>query len=104
MITVYVFAVVILGLGHCQDYNAVKCAIQRQLDADQYRLERSDASISVTINYCSEGAVLVRLSWHVSGTYSAQDGSGGSNGGRIRFNPESNDPDNRGLQVCMMVH
>lgn len=47
----------------------------------------------------SNGAELVRLAWHVSGTYSQQDNTGGSQGGRIRFDPEANDPDNRGLNV-----
>ena len=43
---------------------------------------------------------MVRLAWHASGTYSAAPLSafpGGSNGGRLRFAPESTDPANRGL-------
>lgn len=41
-----------------------------------------------------------RLAWHASGTYDAKDGSGGSNGGTMRFDPESNDPANAGLDIA----
>lgn len=41
-----------------------------------------------------------RLAWHVSGTYDAKDGSGGSDGGTMRFEPESNDPANNGLDIA----
>ena len=43
----------------------------------------------------------VRLAWHCSGTFSAVDKSGGSNGGRIRFAPERNWGANAGLTVAM---
>ncbi len=43
----------------------------------------------------------VRLSWHASGTYSAIDGTGGSNGGRIRFSPERDWGANAGLNTAM---
>ncbi len=43
----------------------------------------------------------VRLSWHASGTYSSHDGTGGSNGGRIRFSPEKDWGANAGLNVAM---
>lgn len=42
----------------------------------------------------------VRLAWHSSGTYSKADGSGGSNGGRIRFHPEKDWGANAGLGVA----
>ena len=39
----------------------------------------------------------VRLAWHCAGTYSIQDHSGGSNGGRIRYDPEASWGANAGL-------
>ena len=43
---------------------------------------------------------LIRLAWHASGTYSKVDGSGGSNGARMRFDPEASWGANAGLQVA----
>lgn len=42
----------------------------------------------------------IRLAWHASGTYSKADQSGGSNGGRMRFQPESKWGANAGLDVA----
>lgn len=42
----------------------------------------------------------IRLAWHASGTYSGIDGSGGSNGARMRFNPEASWGANAGLNVA----
>mmetsp|Transcript_14903 Transcript_14903/g.41876 ORF Transcript_14903/g.41876 Transcript_14903/m.41876 type:complete len:416 (+) Transcript_14903:153-1400(+) len=41
----------------------------------------------------------VRLAWHMSGTYDADSGSGGSNGSTIRYEPENSDPANAGLGI-----
>lgn len=49
-------------------------------------------------NYIGYGPVLLRLSWHVSGTYDKNDNSGGSFGGTYRFKKEADDPSNMGLQ------
>ena len=46
----------------------------------------------------SLGPVLVRLAWHASGTYDRKSSTGGSNGATMRFEPESNDGANAGLQ------
>jgi len=42
----------------------------------------------------SYAPLLIRLAWHSSGTYSAKDGSGGSNGATMRYPLEANDPEN----------
>ena len=40
----------------------------------------------------------VRLAWHSSGTFDKKDGSGGSNSASMRFEPESADGANAGLE------
>ncbi|KAI9202721.1 heme peroxidase [Polychytrium aggregatum] len=45
----------------------------------------------------SLGPLLVRLAWHASGTYDRKTGRGGSNGATMRFEPESTDEANNGL-------
>jgi cytochrome c peroxidase len=42
----------------------------------------------------------VRLAWHCSGTYAKADNSGGSNGGRMRFNKEASYGGNAGLKMA----
>ncbi|CEP64460.1 cytochrome-c peroxidase LALA0_S11e04676g [Lachancea lanzarotensis] len=70
-----------------QDYQKVYNAIaQKMQDEDEYD------------NYIGYGPVLVRLAWHVSGTFEKADNSGGSFGGTYRFKKEMNDPSNKGLQ------
>jgi cytochrome c peroxidase len=41
----------------------------------------------------------IRLAWHCSGSFSKEDGSGGSNGARMRFNPEASWGANAGLGI-----
>lgn len=43
---------------------------------------------------------MIRLSWHCSGSYSAADQTGGSNGARMRFEPECSWGANAGLHVA----
>ena len=61
-----------LGAPAATDYNAVAQSIADMLDNIDY----DDGSY---------GPLFVRLAWHASGTYSKVDGSGGSNGGCMRF-------------------
>ncbi len=69
------------------DYNSVRKSIAALLDAPDY----DDGS---------RGPLFVRLAWHASGTYSKLDGSGGSNGGCMRFNPEASWGANAGLKLA----
>jgi len=39
------------------------------------------------------------MAWHASGTWNRNDKTGGSNGGTMRFAPESDDPANEGLSI-----
>jgi len=39
------------------------------------------------------------LAWHSSGTFCGETNTGGSNGGTMRFAPESDDPANEGLHI-----
>lgn len=48
----------------------------------------------------SYGPLFVRLGWHASGTYSRLDSTGGSNGGCMRFEPESHWGANKGLHIA----
>lgn len=48
----------------------------------------------------SYGPLLVRLAWHASGTYSAKDGTGGSNGATMRFSSEAGWGANAGLKIA----
>jgi cytochrome c peroxidase len=48
----------------------------------------------------SFGPVLIRLAWHSSGTYSAFDKNGGSNGANMRHAPEKDHGANAGLDVA----
>ena len=41
----------------------------------------------------------IRLAWHCSGSYSQYDGLGGSNGAKMRFDPEASWGNNAGLKA-----
>lgn len=72
------------------DYSAVKSEIAKLIEEDA---EKRDDGTSLV-------GTFVRLAWHSSGTYSIKDGCGGSNGGRLRFNPEANWGANAGLGIA----
>ncbi|CAF1070373.1 unnamed protein product [Rotaria sordida] len=95
LLTAILIAAVIVGsvLGrrsptmHQVDYAKVKTSIAALMDDNNY----------VDGNY---GPLFVRLGWLASGTYSRFDSTGGSNGGCIRFEPQSTWPVNKGLSIA----
>ncbi|GAX79053.1 hypothetical protein CEUSTIGMA_g6493.t1 [Chlamydomonas eustigma] len=73
-----------------KDYGAVKKAIEDILDVEGY----DDGSY---------GPLLVRLAWHASGTFDKADGTGGSNGATMRFEPECSWGSNAGLDKARSI-
>ena len=69
------------------DYAKVRADIADILDQEGY----DDGSL---------GPVFIRLGWHASGTYSKEDGSGGSAGATMRFDPEASHGANAGLHIA----
>jgi len=69
------------------NYNEVRNEIAKILDSPEY----DDGSY---------GPLLVRLAWHASGTFDKRDGSGGSNGAKMRHSPEKDHGANSGLQLA----
>lgn len=71
----------------------------REAKVDLEKIKAEIVDIFEKDNYM--GPTLVRLAWHSSGTYSKKDGSGGSTGGTIRFEPEINHGGNAGLHLAV---
>jgi len=43
--------------------------------------------------------IAMRVAWHAAGTYDAEEGTGGSDGATMRFEPEKSDEANAGLHI-----
>jgi hypothetical protein len=66
------------------------------INVDALKSEIRAALINQKANACP---IAARMAWHASGTWDVRDGTGGSNGATMRFEPESLDPDNAGLSI-----
>jgi len=66
-------------------------------DVTALKEEVKSAIIKGDSNACP---IIVRLAWHASGTFSKADGSGGSNGATMRFEPEQSEGANAGLDIA----
>ncbi|VEU34085.1 unnamed protein product [Pseudo-nitzschia multistriata] len=69
------------------DMDKLRAAIMKVVDDDAEK--RGDGT--------SLAGTYIRLAWHCCGTYKESDNSGGSNGARMRFAPESKYGNNAGL-------
>jgi len=66
------------------------------VNLEALKSEIRNAVINPKANACP---MVVRLAWHAAGTFDKRDGSGGTNGATMRFEPESTDPANAGLHI-----
>ena len=84
-----VVAAELLPTAHAEDVSIaqVKAEITKIIDASA---EKNGDGTSLA-------GTFVRLAWHCAGTYSKADNSGGSDGARVRFNPEATWGANAGL-------
>ena len=73
--------------------------INPEVNVDALKSEIRTGIINRKANACP---MAIRLAWHSSGTYDKNDGTGGSNGGLMRFEPEASDPANAGLSVIQV--
>jgi len=66
------------------------------VNVDALKSDVRSAIINQKANACP---MVIRLAWHAAGTFDVKDGSGGTNGATMVFEPESSDPANAGLHI-----
>ena len=81
-----------------------KLATPSKVDYNEVRKSIADLLDDPNFDDGSYGPLFVRLGWHASGTYSHVDATGGSNGGCMRFEPESGWGANKGLISLFLFH
>mmetsp|Transcript_10316 Transcript_10316/g.23581 ORF Transcript_10316/g.23581 Transcript_10316/m.23581 type:complete len:426 (-) Transcript_10316:1483-2760(-) len=66
------------------------------VNEDALKSEIRQALINQKVNACP---IAMRIAWHAGGTYDKKDGSGGSDGATMRFEPQVYDEANKGLSI-----
>jgi len=95
-------AIAVSTVAFCGVGAAVCEAAQATESNDQIDFSKVRSSVAVLLEQDPDfGPTLVRLGWHASGTYDRFTRTGGSNGGTIRFEPESGHGANAGLSKAM---
>lgn len=85
--------------------NITKSQKTTQLDLTKLRNYICDKFIDETHDDGSLAPLMLRFAWHLCGTYSKHDKTGGSNGNTMRFTEEKNDPENAGFsKAFQFVH
>jgi len=75
------------------------------MDANRLVQLKRDVRDALLNNKVIAFPIAMRVAWHASGTFDARDGTGGSDGGTMRFEPEKSDPANAGLSIVRdMLH
>lgn len=77
-----------------------ECITDARYDVEKVDWAALKADLKELVSTCGCAPILVRLSWHDSGTYQASDGSGGSRGAQRFPDGESQHAANAGLDVA----
>jgi len=67
-----------------------------KVNVEALKSEIRKSLINNKVNACP---MAIRVAWHASGTWSKEDNTGGSDGARMRFEPELSDDANAGLGI-----
>lgn len=70
-----------------------------QVNTEAVKSDIRSAVINEDVFACP---LIARLAWHASGTFCSKTNTGGSDGARMRFEPESTDPANAGLGISTL--
>lgn len=80
------------------DYTAVRKDLAALMDDENVKNPSVDDGVQGGGGYVHP--MLLRLAWHSSGTWSEKEKNGGSEGGTMRFSPESDHGGNAGLHIA----
>jgi cytochrome c peroxidase len=84
-------------LGQKADWTQIKANLESLYDDERALNPSIDGAEGAKGGGGFVAPLMVRLAWHSAGTYKEADGSGGTDGGTIRFDPEINHGGNAGL-------